>query len=213
MPCQPEESSVAPGYSSVSSFRAVSPSDESLHMPHQLEKSSEEYLPSADVLDSPVAPEYSPLSVSSGSGPSEHVAHVLDNPEIVDSLPSSADEDCPSVKVVGDNLDKYIRPREMRADSQATTHHYFNMYAFPDRVNTCNLDDQPSLPDPSSINLEKLFLTPEEEKKMYENFQILIARVLVKHMPFFKSIESALPRHIEHEHSVEMAKKSEVVSM
>ena len=97
-------------------------------------------------------------------------------------------------------------------DVQASTLHYFNMYAIRDRVDTSMLEDNPSLPDPSTVNLSKLLPSAEEHQQLYKNLQVLFGRVLVKYIPYFKEFGAALPRHIKHEHYSEMAKKSEVVS-
>ena len=37
-------------------------------------------------------------------------------------------------KIVGDNIDKTVRPRHMRSDRQAESLHYFHSYAVKDRV-------------------------------------------------------------------------------
>ena len=54
-------------------------------------------------------------------------------------------------KIVGDNIDKYVEPRDMTADAQASTLHYFNMCAVRDRLDTSQLPDSPLLPDISAI--------------------------------------------------------------
>ena len=54
-------------------------------------------------------------------------------------------------KIVGDNIDKYVEPRDMTADAQASTLHYFNMCAVRDRFDTSQLPDSPLLPDISAI--------------------------------------------------------------
>ena len=85
-----------------------------------------------------------------------------------DKIPPShvnvvTDATYPTMKLVGDNIDKYVKPREMRADSQASTLHFFNMYAVRDQVDTSSLEDEPSLPDLCSIDLDKLFLSIEDK--------------------------------------------------
>ncbi len=40
----------------------------------------------------------------------------------------------PTFKIVGDNIDKTIRPREMRSDHQTRSLHYFHSYAVRDRI-------------------------------------------------------------------------------
>ena len=46
-----------------------------------------------------------------------------------------------------------------------------------------------------------------------ENYVTLVSRVLVKHLKYFSSFTKCVQEHIEHEHSAEMAKKSEIVSI
>ena len=43
-------------------------------------------------------------------------------------------------------------------------------------------------------------------------FSFLVARVLLKHMPFFENFGSGLERHIQHKFYEEMGQTSEVVS-
>jgi len=54
-------------------------------------------------------------------------------------------------KIVGDNIDKYVEPRDMAADAQASALHYFNMCAVRDRLGTPQLPDSLLLPDISAI--------------------------------------------------------------
>ena len=48
----------------------------------------------------------------------------------------------PTFKIVGDNIDKEVRPKNMRSDYQARSLHYFHSYAVKDRVNLDNFEDQ-----------------------------------------------------------------------
>ena len=45
-----------------------------------------------------------------------------------------------------------------------------------------------------------------------ENYTILVARTLVTYMPAFLQFRKVVPKHIKHEYTEEMSKKSEVVS-
>ncbi len=100
----------------------------------------------------------------------------------------------------------------MRSDYQARSLHYFHSYAVRDRINTENFDDMPSAPDISQVNLDLILPTTHDVHDMYSNMSVLIARVLKKYMPFFKKYGSAVGRHIMHQYSEEMSKKSCVVS-
>ena len=60
----------------------------------------------------------------------------------------------PTFKLVGDNLDKNVRPCDMRIDYQTQALHYFHMYAVRDRINLAEFADNPSLPDISLSDLK-----------------------------------------------------------
>ena len=47
----------------------------------------------------------------------------------------------PTYKLVGDNIDKNVKPREMRSDHQTRSLHYFHTYAVRDRVDMSSYSD------------------------------------------------------------------------
>ena len=157
------------------------------------------------------APDYSPFttasSQSSSPEPNLEMLGLLGSEGTYRSTPAY-----PTFKIVGDNLDKYVKPRDMRIDAQASTLHYFNMYAVRDRLDTSQLSDSPSLPDLSTIQAQQVLPTEADHKALFSNFAIMVCRVLKKHMPFFAKFGSGVERHIRHIYSDEMSRKSEVVA-
>jgi hypothetical protein len=89
----------------------------------------------------------------------------------------------PTYKLVGDNIDKHVKPREMRVDVPAETLHFVNVYAVHDRVDMSKLPDSPLLPDIGSIAVEDP--TAGDHKAISNNSAILAGHVLKKYMPFF----------------------------
>ena len=118
-----------------------------------------------------------------------------------------------SFKIVGDNIDKYVKPREMRLDAQAKSLNYFNSYAVKGRVDVSKLEDIPCRPDFKSFEPTKLLPSKEDQKALESNFVIIVERVLRKYFTFFQTFCSAVPSHIKHCYSKEMARKSEVVGV
>ena len=59
----------------------------------------------------------------------------------------------PGVKLVGDNIDKHVKPREMRDDVQAQSPHYFNSYAVKDRLSIAGLEDSIMFRSSDSIDV------------------------------------------------------------
>ena len=115
-------------------------------------------------------------------------------------------------KIVGDNIDKTVVPRDMRSDYQTRSLHYFHSYAVRDRVNVDGLNETMSCPDIGAIDLNLLLPTPQDEREILKNMSILVARILKKHIPFFKKLGKGIEKHIPHQYSEEMSGKSNVVS-
>ena len=115
-------------------------------------------------------------------------------------------------KIVGDNLDKNITPRFMRCTKQTRSLHYFNVYAVKDRIDLSSLS---SYKHHISIDVEQIDILPSKEihAKLMHNIVIIVFRILVDNLSAFKLyFEDVVERHIVHEYSCEMSKKSEVVS-
>ena len=68
-------------------------------------------------------------------------------------------------------------------------------------INSANFPDRPLLPDDVTKNM------------IYDTNKILIARVLVKHLPAFRLFAQRVCGHIKHPYQKEMGEKSEVVSI
>ena len=118
---------------------------------------------------------------------------------------------------MGDNLDKNINPRFRRVDKQTQSLHFFQYFAVRDRVNLTGISDcsKPYYNVPiEKLPLENLLPTPSDDHVLLCNFSILASRVIVEELPYFKqTFEDAVVSHINHIHSVKMAKKSETVSL
>ena len=140
--------------------------------------------------------------------PSECSNHLP--PETSHNKSGSQRPPCPGVKLVLDNIDSTVRPRYQRLDSQNKSLHYVQVYAVKDRTDFSRLSDSPPSPGRSVYDI---LPTTSDYQMLKENFAILVARVLVDHIPYFKEdFKGLVPRHIQHPFSTEMAKQSEVVS-
>ena len=122
----------------------------------------------------------------------------------------------PGFKLIGDNVDKNIRARYQRYESDHNESiHFFHLCAFQDRIDFSHLVDYH--PDNCPNSLEKraaaLLPTAEDDIALYKNFKIRLSCLLVSNMKFFRTtFDGVVQRHIEHKYSKEMASKSTVVS-
>ena len=98
-----------------------------------------------------------------------------------------------SYKLVGDNIDKEVCPRDMRSDYQSRSLHYFHKYAVRDRVDLTEVSDAKKVPDVKAIQLQELLPTSNDTKELRKNFSIVIARTHKKHKPFFNITSHTYP--------------------
>ncbi len=132
----------------------------------------------------------------------------------LDSSATSGSNVLATYKLVGDNIDKNIKPsaRDMRSDHQTRSLHYFHAYGVRDRIDLSQFEDSPSLPSLKEINIHEILPSTLDTTCIRSNFCVLIARILKKYMPFFKQFGKGAVKRIRHEYSCEMGKKSEIVS-
>lgn len=116
-------------------------------------------------------------------------------------------------KVVGDNVNRNVKPNDVRLDSQTQSLNYFQTYAVRDRLDLTDYDDTPRKLDATSIDTTNILPSQLDHDILKSNMAILVARILKQHMKFFESYGSGLERHITHKYYQEMSRKSEVVSV
>ena len=115
--------------------------------------------------------------------------------------------------VIGDNVDKKVKPRHMRSDNQSTDLHYFHLYAAKDRIDLSGASEEPPSLNPDAV-LSELLPTDEDIEEIKSNFGVLIARQLIQYFPYFeKHFSDVVIQHISHAHEAEMKEASEVVSV
>ena len=142
---------------------------------------------------------------------------VSDQPSS-DTVSASEDERYPTIgwcgfRIVGDNIDKTVRPRDMRHNHQTTSLHYFHSYAVRDRVDVSDLSTEVPLVTSKDMDLNIFLPSPEDCQTLETNFCTLMMRILVKHIPGISHLSSMVLQHIPHPYSVAMSKKSEVVCL
>ena len=104
-----------------------------------------------------------PASSLESSSTSDSSINIDDLFGVEPALPSTS---CATYKLVGDNIDKHVTPREMRMDHQARTLHYFNSYAVRDRIDLSQFSDEVKIPDVKSIQLDSILPTIEDEEML-----------------------------------------------
>lgn len=137
---------------------------------------------------------------------------ISSGPDLDDFLGPATYYDLPSFKVVGDNIDKEVKTRDMRSDHQNKSFHHFHACAVRDRVNMGEFSESVAAPDPTSVQFDLLFPSKQDENNLHGNMEVLVARTLKKYVPFFKKYGKGVERHIAHQFCQEMSQKSTIVS-
>ncbi len=118
----------------------------------------------------------------------------------------------PSYIIVGDNLDKNVKPRDMRIDHQVKSMHWFHSYAVSDRVEIGDLCGDGHIGDVTTLPISAVLPTVTDCVQMRKHYICLTARLIVQNLPYFAPLQKCVPAHIPHRYSEEMAKKSVIVS-
>lgn len=120
------------------------------------------------IFDTESTKEWEPKEASSNSTvTSTGITTVMD-------IDSTADM---GYKIVGDNLDKNIRPRFQTMERQTQSMHYFHCYAVVDRIPTMHLTDAPPAPL-TDLRVDISRITPSEicHCRMKVAFATLVSR-------------------------------------
>ena len=114
-------------------------------------------------------------------------------------------------KIVMDNIDKTIKPADMRVNNQTRSLHYVHKFAVRDRLDLSGFDDKPRRPNITDMKIRKM-LPSKDETAIHYNMSLLIAQILVENLDFLSSFKRSLGRHFPHQYSQEMSLQSNVVS-
>ena len=74
--------------------------------------------------------------------------------------------------IVGDNVDKTVKPRDMRLSHKSSSLHYFHVYAVNDRIDFEGLNYNATLIDTTKIDTTLFLPTPEDTSVLIANFVI-----------------------------------------
>lgn len=75
--------------------------------------------------------------------------------------------------IVGDNMDKNVRPSFQRGDIQTESWHCFHSYAVANRVHVTHLSDTtPSV----TITSDSVLPTNDDVMEIYKDFEVLVSR-------------------------------------
>lgn len=159
----------------------------------------------SDLSSSPLTPHKDEEQVGS-------VTHIPEHAEQNDK----SNCECLGIKLVIDNVNKNVVPRNTTSEQQTKSLHYVHMYRVEDRISIGHLSHDPPERSTSIFSAEvfkSVLLSPNDNETMANYFSLLVSRVLVTHMHFFNmTFADVVDWHIPHQFSQNMAKALMVVS-
>lgn len=114
-------------------------------------------------------------------------------------------------KFWGDNVDKQRRVRDYRSDHHGAMVHMYSLLAGRSRTPAPELLHTGQLSSLTDISADMFLPQRSDIMAIKSNLVVLVSQILVKYFPALKFLDVAVPKHIYHKYSKEMAKKSEVV--
>ena len=157
-------------------------------------------------------PQPAALNVVNDHAYSMHSTHMVDHdyqmstPVVQPTIALS-----PGFRFNMDNLDFYIRVRDMTQEHQNQSKHYVQMLAVQDRVNCEGLPDDEPIGDLSQIENHELLPTAMDNSALRDDFIHIISLILVQHIPAFKVFDGVYANEFVHQYSDVMKEKSVVV--
>ena len=124
-----------------------------------------------DLSSSPLTPHKDEEQVGS-------VTHVPEHAERNDK----SNCECLGIKLVIDNVNKNVVPRNMTSEQQTKSLHYVHMYRVEDRISIGHLSHDPPERSTSVFSAEvfkSVLLSPNDNETMANYFSLLVPRVLV----------------------------------
>ena len=102
------------------------------------------------------------------------ISHIEHTSPCHNAIISDGEEDLewPGFKLVGDKIDKNIKPRDMRFSSQTTSLHYFHLYAVKDRINFKHLSGSATMISHSDIDLSLFSPSAEDNEHLVTNLKL-----------------------------------------
>ena len=113
----------------------------------------------------------------------------------------------------GDNWDIYIRTGQFRRDRGNTDLHLFASNFIENRLSFQHLPNITPKHDIQTLPLSTYSVNGKEWLAYRETAKVIIARVMIDFLPYFRFLKEVIPDHIQHQYSDLLSKKSTIMSM
>lgn len=117
----------------------------------------------------------------------------------------------PGYRLVGDNVDLLIKPRQTTIGSGNQDIHYYNMMAVKNRISGNHLDDAAPIGNIETTPWSVYIPTIDDNKAIRTEFRYLVTRVIAEYIPQMSWLNDYIPPFLSHKYSQIAKEKTEVV--
>ena len=114
-------------------------------------------------------------------------------------------------KFIGDNVDKKKRVRDVRSDHQGEMLHMYSVLVARSCLPSLSLSQTGEVANLTSLPWVSFLPTQDDIQAVQSNLVALVSRLLTTYIKGLLPFSESVPKHIIHQYSREMSKKSEVV--
>ena len=115
------------------------------------------------------------------------------------------------IKFWGDNVDTKRGVRDVRSDHHGSMVHMYSILAGRSRTPADHLRSSGCVCQLSELPASSFLPTPEDFAEVKKNLIVLVSRIITEYIDSLTLFSKAVPQHIQHQFSKEMAIKSEVI--
>lgn len=119
----------------------------------------------------------------------------------------------PGYKLVGDNVDIFIKPRHSTISDGNKDLHYYNCMAVKNRVSGNHLEAEQPMGTVDSVPWSKYLPTAEDNEKLKNEWNYLVSKTIINYVPYFQCFKEHIPDHLSHKYINLTKKKTEVVTI
>ncbi len=102
------------------------------------------------------------------------------------------------IKLVGDNVDKNVKVRDMRSDHRGAMVHMYSMLVVKSRVQSAGLSTASRASNLTDCSVLDFLPSQHDLDKIRGDLVILVSRILCKYIKSLKPLLSSVDKHITH---------------
>ncbi|XP_062575477.1 uncharacterized protein LOC134237384 [Saccostrea cucullata] len=118
-----------------------------------------------------------------------------------------------TIRIVGDNINWTVGVHDQRQDNRGHMQHAFGSAAIVQNISFDHLSNIYPQRDFCSTPVQAFLPSPEDNEVLTRDYTIISARVMLKHLPYFRQFRDIVPTYISQPTYPELQQKSKVIPL